>query len=117
MYDYCCKECDNVIEVFHKMNERYRSMCIECKAPMQKLLSDGFVKRPDAVWIEQCANGAMNDLTRVREGKEENITTREQARAKINHMYRDPYPRPKNKREEAANSRVGSLRQRYLERY
>jgi putative FmdB family regulatory protein len=117
LYDYGCKECDNVIEVFHKMNETYASVCIECRTPMQKLLSDGFVKRADSPWIEECANGAMNDLQRVREGKEELITTREQARAKISHEYRDPYPRPRNDSEVAANKRVGTLRQRYLERY
>jgi putative FmdB family regulatory protein len=117
LYDYGCKECDNVIEVFHKMDEQYRSMCVECKSPMQKLLSDGYVKRPDSPWIEECANGAMNDLTRVREGKEENITTREQARAQINRLYAEPYRRPKNDSEVAANKRVGLLRQRYLERY
>jgi putative FmdB family regulatory protein len=117
LYDYGCKDCDNVIEVFHKMNETYASICIDCRTPMTKLLSDGFVKRQDSPWIEECANGAMNDLTRVREGKEELITTREQARAKIKHEYRDPYPRPQNDGEVAANKRVGTLRQRYLERY
>jgi putative FmdB family regulatory protein len=117
VYDYGCKECDNVVEVFHKMNERYACVCIDCKTPMQKLLSDGFVKRSDSPWIDECANGAMNDLTRVREGKEERITTREQARAKISHEYREPYPRPRNDSEVASNKRVGALRTRYLERY
>ena len=117
VYDYGCRECDNVVEVYHLMAEVCRAMCILCKTPMQKNMSDGFVKRPDSPWIEEFANGAMNDLTRVREGKEENITTREQARAKIKHEYRDPYPRPKHKHEEAANKRVGLLRTRYLERY
>jgi putative FmdB family regulatory protein len=117
LYDYGCKECDNVIEVFHKMDEKYRSMCVECKSPMQKLLSDGFVKRPDSPWIDECANGAMNDLTEVRRGRQERITTREQARAKIRRDYADPYPRARNDREVAANKRVGLLRTRYLERY
>jgi putative FmdB family regulatory protein len=117
VYDYGCKECDNVIEVFHKMAEQYRSMCIECKSPMQKLLSDGFVKRQDSPWIDECANGAMNDLTEVRRGRQPRIRTREQARAKIKHDYREPYPRPGSDSEVAANKRVGTLRQRYLERY
>ena len=117
LYDYGCKECDNVIEVFHKMDERYASVCINCKTPMQKLLSDGFVKRSDSPWIDECANGAMNDLTRVRQGKEERITTREQARGQIKRLYKEPYPRPRNNDEVAANKRVGTLRKRYLERY
>jgi putative FmdB family regulatory protein len=117
LYDYGCKECDNVIEVFHKIDEPYRSMCIECKTPMQKLLTTGAPKLPDAPWIEECANGAMNDLTEVRRGRQEKITTREQARAKIRHDYREPYPRPTTEREKAANKRVGLLRTRYLERY
>lgn len=117
VYEYGCRECEAVVEAFHGMNEQFRLVCIQCKVPMQKNMSDGFVKRSDARWIDECANGAMNDLTRVREGKEERITTREQARAKIKHEYRDPYPRPRNDGEVAANKRVGALRQRYLERY
>ena len=116
-YDYRCVYCDNVIEVFHKMSEEPKYSCTLCKNPMLKQLSDGFVKRQDARWIDECANGAMNDLTEVRRGKQERITTREQARAHIKRDYADPYPRPKNKSEEAANKRVGALRTRYLERY
>jgi hypothetical protein len=59
----------------------------------------------------------MNDLTEVRRGRQEKITTREQARAKIRHDYREPYPRATTEREKAANKRVGLLRTRYLERY
>jgi hypothetical protein len=59
----------------------------------------------------------MNDLAEVRRGRQERITTREQARAKIRHDYRDPHPRPQNDNQVAANKRVGTLRQRYLERY
>ncbi len=117
LYDYGCKECDNVMEVAHPMEERIRCMCIFCRVPMNKLLNTGAPKLPDPKWIDECANGAMNDLQRVREGKEERITTREQARAKISHDYRDPYRRPRNSDEVAANKRVGALRQRYLERY
>ena len=117
VYDYGCTKCDFVEEKFHKMAESPLYQCPHCEVLMQKHMSDGFVKRPDAVWIEECANGAMNDLVRVREGKEENITTREQARAKISHDYREPYPRATTDREVAANKRVGLLRTRYLERY
>lgn len=117
LYDYGCRKCDYVTEVVHKMAETYEESCPECGADMYKHMSDGFVKRQDAKWIEECANGAMNDLTRVREGKEENITTREQARKQIKQLYADPYPRPKNDSEMAANKRVGLLRTRYLERY
>lgn len=117
LYDYGCTKCDNVLEVFHKMADTWDHDCAWCGATLTKHMSDGYVRRSDAVWIEECANGAMNDLTRVREGKEENITTREQARAKISHDYREPYPRARNDSEVAANKRVGLLRTRYLERY
>jgi hypothetical protein len=84
---------------------------------MQKLLTTGAPKLPDPTWINECANGAMNDLTEVRRGRQERITTRGQARAKIKHDYREPYPRARNDSEVAANKRVGTLRTRYLERY
>ncbi len=116
-YDYGCTECDNIMEVFHLMAEQIRCMCILCRVPMQKLLNTGAPKRLDAKGIDDCANGAMNDLTRVREGKEERITTRGQARAQINRLYKEPYPKARNDKEVAANKRVGLLRTRYLERY
>jgi putative FmdB family regulatory protein len=117
LYDYGCRNCDAVIEVFHKMAEKVRTMCVNCRLPMQKNMSDGFVKRPDSPWIDECANGAMNDLTEVQRGRQPRIKTREQARAKIRHDYREPYPRARNDSEVAANKRVGTLRTRYLERY
>lgn len=104
LYDYGCKSCDNVIEVFHKMAERVRMVCTNCREPMQKLMSDGFVKRPDANWIKDI-NGAINDLGEAQRGKQEYIETREQARKHINRVYSDPHPR------------VQALRQRYLERF
>lgn len=117
LYDYACKDCDNVMEVVHPMAEQIRCMCIFCRVPMNKLLNTGAPKLPDAPWIDECANGAMNDLAEVQRGTQERITTRKQARAKIRHDYRDPYRRPKNDDQVAANKRVGALRQRYLERY
>lgn len=118
LYDYACNHCHTNMEVFHKMAETWDASCTRCKVGrFEKQLSDGFVKRPDAPWIDECANGIMNDLERVHLGKEERITTREQARGQIKALYKEPYPRPKNGREEAANKRVGLLRQRYLERY
>jgi hypothetical protein len=106
-----------VVEKFHKMAESPKFYCPDCLTPLEKNMSDGFVKRSDARWIEECANGAMNDLTEVQRGRQEMIATREQARAKIRHEYRDPYPRPSTDSEVAANKRVGLLRTRYLERY
>ena len=117
VYDYGCKNCDFVEEKYHKMTESPAYKCPHCESVMTKHMSDGFVKRPDAPWIEECANGVMNDLGEVQRGRQENITTREQARAHIRRDYADPYPRPKNKVEEAANKRLTLLRTRYLERY
>lgn len=119
IYDYACPDCDNVIEVFHKMDEKIRCMCRICKKPMQKIISFGAgdnYRRPDAKWIEG-VNGYMNDLEMVQRGKQEYISTREQARAQIKRLYADPYPEARTKEEVAANKRVGLLRQRYLERY
>lgn len=117
LYDYGCIKCNYIVEKTHKIAEEPQFDCPDCLIPLVKLLTIGALKRQDAPWIDECANGAMNDLTRVREGKEERITTREQARAKIKHDYRDPHRRPKNDSEVAANKRVGLLRTRYLERY
>lgn len=116
-YDYGCAECDNVLEVFHKMADTWDHDCAWCGGKMTKHMSDGFVKRPDSPWIDECANGAMNDLTEVRRGRQERITTREQARAHIKRDYANPYPRPRNDSEVAANKRLTTLRTRYLERY
>jgi hypothetical protein len=107
-----------MMEVFHKMAESWDASCTICSVGrFKKQLSDGLVKRSDSPWINECANGAMNDLGEVVRGRQERITTREQARAKIRHDYRDPYPRACNDNQVAANKRVGALRQRYLERY
>ena len=104
LYDYGCTECDNVVEVFHRIDELVRFMCTTCRVPMQKLMTIGGVKRPDASWIASI-NGTINDLADARTGKQEFIETREQARAAINKTYSDPHPR------------VQALRKRYLERY
>jgi putative FmdB family regulatory protein len=104
LYDYGCPECGNEIEVFHKMDERVRQVCIDCNVPMQKLLSTGFIKRPDAGWVKDI-NGTINDLGEAKAGRQEYIETREQARKHINKVYSDPHPR------------VQELRKRYLERY
>jgi hypothetical protein len=71
---------------------------------MQKLLTTGLYKRPDATWVKDI-NGVINDLEFVQKGRQEYIETRGQARKAINHVYSDPHPR------------VQELRKRYLERY
>jgi putative FmdB family regulatory protein len=104
LYDYGCTECDNVMEVFHKMDDIVRHVCIDCKVPMQKLLTTGMVKRPDATWVADI-NGTINDLGEAQSGRQEYITTREQARDHIKKVYSDPHPN------------VQKLKTRYLERY
>jgi putative FmdB family regulatory protein len=104
LYDYGCTKCDKVIEVFHKMYEEWKYSCSWCGASMRKMLTTGAVKRPDASWIKD-VNGAVNDLTEVHRGRQEHITTREQARSAINRAYSDPHPR------------VQALKKRYLERF
>lgn len=117
LYDYGCHKCDYVVEKFHKMAEAPTFYCPDCHdIPLKKLLSDGFVKRPDAHWVKD-VNGFINDLEHVRQGRVKEITTREDARGEIRRLYADPYPRPQNKKEVEANKRVGLLRTRYLERY
>jgi putative FmdB family regulatory protein len=104
LYDYGCPECGNEVEVFHKISESVRQMCVNCRVPMQKLLTTGMVKRPDASWVKDI-NGTINDLEEAQKGRQEYIETREQARKHINHAYRDPHPK------------VQELRKRYLERF
>lgn len=104
LYDYQCVYCQVTIEVFHKMDERVRMICIECKNPFQKLLNTGLYKRPDAEWVKDI-NGTINDLGEAQAGRQEYIETREQARAHIERVYADKHPA------------VQKLRQRYLERY
>ena len=104
LYDYVCKGCNNVVEKYHKMAEEQLYECEICGYLLVKLLVTGAVKRPDAPWIKDI-NGAINDLGEAQSGKQEYITTREQARKHIKHAYRDPHPR------------VQALRKRYLERF
>jgi putative FmdB family regulatory protein len=104
LYDYDCTLCEETIEVFHKMAEEPKYFCARCKNQMTKAMTTGAVKRQDATWITQI-NGTINDLGEVHAGRQENITTREQARSAINKTYSDPHPR------------VQELRKRYLERY
>jgi putative FmdB family regulatory protein len=118
LYDYRCDDCEIEQEVTHRMDEEPHIECTTCKGGMRKIISGGAgcYKRSDAPWIK-CVNGFMNDLEHVQQGRVEEITTREQARAQIKRLYADPYPRPRNSNEEAANKRVGLLRQRYTERF
>jgi putative FmdB family regulatory protein len=105
LYDYACDYCDREQEFYHKMDEEIAFSCSHCNAyPMRKLLTTGAVKRQDAAWITQI-NGTINDLNEAQTGKQEYITTREQARSAINKTYSDPHPK------------VQELRKRYLERY
>jgi hypothetical protein len=92
------------IEEFHKMAEEPKFVCGDCLVDLVKAMTTGAVKRQDATWITQI-NGTINDLGEVHAGRQENITTREQARSAINKTYSDPHPR------------VQELRKRYLERY
>jgi hypothetical protein len=71
---------------------------------MTKRLTTGLTKRSDSPWIKGI-NGTINDLGEAQAGKQEFITTREQARKAINQAYSDPHPA------------VQELRKRYLERY
>lgn len=104
LYDYACDNCKRTQEVYHRMDEEPDIVCELCKESMQKLLTTGMVKRQDATWITQI-NGTINDLGEAQAGKQEYITTREQARSAINKTYSDPHPK------------VQELRKRYLERY
>jgi hypothetical protein len=78
--------------------------CEVCYNPMRRMLTTGMVKRPDASWVADI-NGTINDLGEAQKGKQEYITTREQARKHIKHAYRDPHPK------------VQELKKRYLERF
>lgn len=117
-YDYCCHDCRVVMEKIHKMDEEPIFECPDCGRPMVKTitLGHGGIKVSDPSWVQD-VNGYINDLERVNSGKEERITTREQARRKIAELYADPYPAPMNNQELAANKRVATLRQRYTERF
>lgn len=105
LYDYGCPKCGAEQEVFHKIDEQVRMVCMDCNVPLQKLLTTGLYKRPDASWIKDVNGFGLNDLEYVRKGKQEFIETREQARAAIDRVYSDPHPR------------VQELRKRYRERY
>jgi putative FmdB family regulatory protein len=104
LYDYVCDNCESTQEVYHPMAYEGEILCETCKLPVRKLMTTGAVKRQDATWITQI-NGTINDLGEVHAGRQENITTREQARSAINKTYSDPHPK------------VQELRKRYLERY
>ena len=104
LYDYACQKCDHMVEKYHKMAEEPLFHCPDCLIPLVKAMTTGAIKRPDAPWITQI-NGTINDLGEVHAGRQEHITTREQARSAINKTYSDPHPN------------VQALRKRYLERY
>jgi len=118
LYDYCCHECEIITEKFHKMDVVLDVECPDCGAMMQKTitLGHGGIKVSDPSWIKDI-NGFINDLEFVRDGKQEEITTRDQARKRIAELYADPFPVPKDEQEVSANKRVATLRQRYTERF
>jgi putative FmdB family regulatory protein len=104
LYDYDCIKCDFTTEKYHKIAEEPLFYCPDCLYTLRKAMTTGAVRRPDASWVKDI-NGTINDLADAQSGKQEYITTREQARAAINKTYSDPHPN------------VQKLRQRYLERY
>jgi putative FmdB family regulatory protein len=106
LYDYGCHKCGYIVEKFHKMAESPEFYCPDCHdIPLEKLMSTGFFKRPDATWIKDVNGFGLNDLEYVHQGRQEYIETREQARKAINRVYSDPHPN------------VQKLRKRYLERF
>jgi putative FmdB family regulatory protein len=116
LYEYACHKCKQIVDVYHKMADEGPFNCESCGLPMDKLISAVFTKRPDANWVGDI-NGFVNDLEMVNQGRMKKVETREDARAYIEHLYKDPYSEPEHKHQEAANRRVGALRQRYLERF
>lgn len=118
LYDYECFKCGFHVEKLHKIAETPTFFCPDCLIELDKVIVPGHggIRTSDPSWVQNI-NGIVNDLEFVQKGKQEKIETREQARRKIAEMYADPYKEPKTKSEEAANKRVGALRQRYTERY
>lgn len=118
IYDYACHDCEVIMEKFHKMAEDPEFECPDCGKRMEKAitLGHGGIRVSDPTWVQNI-NGFVNDLEHVETGRQERITTREQARKRIAELYADPYSEPQNDSEVAANKRVATLRQRYTERY
>jgi putative FmdB family regulatory protein len=99
LYDYECTNCMVQVELSTGMDEKPR--CDKCHTQMRRLitLGHGGVKRSDASWIRS-VNGYLNDLEFAQKGKQEYISTREQARAHIEREYADPHPRVQERRKE-----------------
>ena len=93
LYDYVCHHCEIIKEVFHKISEEVLIDCPDCGAAMEKAitLGHGGIRVSDPSWVQNI-NGVVNDLEFVNRGKQERITTREQARRKIAEMYADTMP-------------------------
>ncbi len=39
IYEYQCSRCNNVFDLFHKMDEDCKAVCPKCMAPAKKLIS------------------------------------------------------------------------------
>jgi putative FmdB family regulatory protein len=104
LYDYECTNCKTEIELHTRIEEIPR--CEVCMEQMRRLISmgHGAYKRSDAPWIRS-VNGYLNDKEFAQRGKQEYISTREQARAQIEREYSDPHPR------------VQELKREYLDRF
>ena len=42
-YDYYCRKCDCLVEIFHMMSDESKRRCSECKSIMQKQLGCGYL--------------------------------------------------------------------------
>ncbi len=50
IYEYRCKKCGKIFEVLQKINEEPLTQCIECKSPVEKLISASSFQLKGSGW-------------------------------------------------------------------
>ena len=91
-YDLKCESCGLEFEAFCRMDERLKQRCKLCGSKTRILVSAPAVARPDSPWY-RTVNGNIDDLEKVRKGRQKRIETREDYREAVNRIYSDPHPR------------------------
>ena len=72
IYEYQCSQCNEVFEIFHKIDEGYGIACPKCLGPAKKLISaTNFILKGSGFYVNDYPSKGRKEATRSeKEGAE-----------------------------------------------
>jgi putative FmdB family regulatory protein len=61
IYEYACKKCGNVLEVFQKLNERGPKACPKCKGKVERVISHTSFQLKGGGWYKDLYSSTKPD--------------------------------------------------------